>query len=106
MKLINLTPHTINIVNDDGNPIVNVPASGSLARCKQVETVVGKVDGIQITRQEFGEVEGLPGPADNVMYIVSRLVKAACPDRDDVVTPGPLVRDDSGQPIGCKGLSL
>lgn len=107
MTLVNLTPHTINIVL--GNGTFDVPASGTVARCSQSETVLGTVvvDGIEIpiTGQSFGEVVDLPAPKDGVFYIVSRLVASACPSRSDLLIPGPMVRDDDGKVIGCRGLS-
>ena len=37
------------------------------------------------------------------VFIVSGMV-AAMVERDDVMSPGPLLRDEEGRPIGCKGL--
>lgn len=54
----------------------------------------------------FGEVEGLPKYREDVYYIVSRLVKSALPDRKDLLCPGQQVRNETGQVIGCKSLSL
>lgn len=107
LNLINLTPHTINIVLENGT--FDVPASGMVARCSQSETILGTVvvDGIEIpiTGQFFGEVVDLPAPKDGVAYIVSRLVASACPSRIDLLIPGPMIRDDDGKVIGCRGLS-
>ena len=33
-------------------------------------------------------------------------IVAAVPERVDLLIPGPLVRGDNGQPIGCNGLSV
>lgn len=108
-KLVNLTPHKINIVSEDGSKLYDVPVSGTVARCSQAEThlfdlQVGEVS-IPVTGQSFGEVIDLPSPQEGILYIVSRLVASACPDRDDLLVPGPLVRNDEGQPVGCRGLS-
>ena len=105
MTFVNLTPHTINVILPDGS-VRDFPASGSVARCSQSNIVVAELDGIPITRQSFGEVVGLPAPQEGTRFIVSRLVAAACPDRDDLLIPGPLVRDAAGQPKGCEGLSV
>lgn len=102
---VNLTPHTINVVKEDGN-ILNIPASGTVARCAQFETVITVENGIKITRQEFGKVYDLPNEFPGVLFVVSRLVASACSNRKDLVCPGPLVRGTDGQPIGCKGLSV
>jgi len=64
---------------------------------------LGEVNGIPLFSRAFGEVIGLPAPAEGVLLIVSALVADASPDRLDLVSPGELVRDDKGQPVGCKG---
>lgn len=103
-NLINLTPHIINVVVPSGN--IDIPASGQVARCSQTSSEVSVINGIPVTKQEFGEVVGLPAEQEGTYFIVSRLVAAACPDRHDLLIPGPLVRNADGQPIGCKGLSV
>jgi len=98
-RFINLTPHDIKIVGANGVETV-VPASGAIARVSTQERVVGSVDGIPLVKREFGEVEGLPAPADNTIYIVSSLVLSAIKGRGDVVAPdtGPTaIRDEQGR---------
>ncbi len=60
---------------------------------------------IPVFRTTFGEVEGLPEPQDDTLYIVSLLVRRARPYRGDLLSPGQLIRDAEGRPIGCKGLA-
>jgi hypothetical protein len=52
---------------------------------------------------KYGEVTDLPEPEEGTIYIVSGMVAAAAP-RPDVMSPGTLVRDDQGKPMGCLGL--
>ena len=104
-NFVNLTPHTINIIREDGT-VLAIPSSGTVARCTQKETVLNVHDGVKITRQEFGEVVDLLEPKEDTVFIVSRMVASAKPARHDLVCPGPLVRGEDGQPIGCKGLSV
>ena len=108
MELINLTPHAINIVQFDGG-VVLLPASGQVARVATSrasgQTLIwGDSVSIQTSRVEFGEVDGLPDPVDNTVYIVSGMV-ASRVNRSDVFAPGELVRDAAGAVIGCKGLT-
>jgi len=107
-KVINCTPHSVDIVRNDGNTIT-IPASGIIPRCKQDTVVVGSafVDGkgIPITRTQFGDVEDLPEKDDDTLLIVSMLVAKACPERDDLVIPNGIVRDDDGNIIGCTSLA-
>nr|DAL55746.1 MAG TPA_asm: hypothetical protein [Caudoviricetes sp.] len=105
-KLVNLTPHTINVYDGDIH-IVDIPVSGlPVARCRQRQKHVGIINGIQITCQTFGDVENLPEWEPDTYFVVSRLVAEALPERDDLLVPGPLVRDEKGQPCGCQGLSV
>lgn len=104
MTIKNLTPHVLNVYTT--NKVIDIPPDGVVPRCRQFEESVFWTDGIQITRQTYGEVENLPEKEDGVLLVVSRLVAAACPDRKDLLIPGPLVRNEQGQPVGCKGLSI
>lgn len=107
MKLINLTPHQIDIHTTDG--VLSLPPSGQVARVSQTSTLVGPldVDGghtVVVNRRRMGAVTGLPDQVDGTALVVSALVAAAVPGRADVFSPGDLVRDSSGKPIGCQGL--
>jgi len=100
MDLVNLTPHTLNIHTDGG---LRVLPSDGVARVSTVNTPAASIEDIPTVRTQLGEVTGLPDPQEGVIYIVSGMVASAAP-RPDVFSPGDLVRDDSGRPIGCKGL--
>lgn len=105
MKLVNCTPHKVDIMLGDGT-IRSYPASGTIARCEQRDEVVALFDGIWVTRVTFKDVVGLPDKQDGVGYIVSRIVAAACPERDDLFYPGPTIKDEQGDVKGCKGLRV
>ena len=108
MDIINLTPHDVHVYDADGKNIIKTyPASGTVARVKSSTEIVGKVDGIEIARTTFGEIEGLPDPKPGTMYIVSLLVlQAAGGKRDDLIGPdtgpGSVVRDAEGQIVGVR----
>ena len=106
MKLVNLTPHVVNIVLEKGATLTIVP-SGVVARCTQSDVNIGSVDidgiAIPLTETTFGDV-ALPAPAPDTLFIVSRLVATAA-NRDDLVVPNGIVRNDDGNIIGCKSLS-
>lgn len=103
--LVNLCPHPINLYI---NGVLNstIMQSGEIARCTQSQKYVETWLGIPITRQTFGDVIGLPAPKEGTRYIVSSKVAEACPDRKDLLIPGPAVRDEEGNQIGCEGLSV
>jgi hypothetical protein len=99
MKTINLTPHAVNETVTG----TTFPPSGQIARVTAIILPAGEIGGIPIYTRKFVEVEGLPSAQDGVALIVSAIVADACPDRADLVSPGELVRNVDGQPIGCRG---
>ena len=101
----NCTPHDICVHVVSASAVIKFPPCGIIPRCEQREIFVDKIDTIPVTKQVFGEVIDLPEQEDGVYLVVSRLVAAACPNRSDLLIPGPLVRDEAGKVIGCKGLS-
>jgi len=103
---VNLTPHEIKIFGNDRKLIATVPPSGTVARVKTVYKKVGIFDLAPLFKVKYEDIEGVPSPKPGVMYIVSNLVKNALPDRNDVASPGQLIRDENGKPIGCIGLRI
>ena len=105
-NLINLTPHVLNIVTETG-AIVSVEPSGTIARCAVTSTPVRILpNGVTCYKTVYGEVTGLPAEQEGTIYVVSGLVRGAVPDRLDVASPGELIRNEEGQPVGCNGLSI
>lgn len=105
MRLINLTPHAVNLIASEA---ITLPPSGVVARCAVERTQVGtiEVDGIEIpvNKTSFGEVTGLPKPVEGIIYIVSALVAQAA-KRDDVLMVDDTVRDEQGRIIGARALA-
>lgn len=102
--IINLTPHQINIYNEEKELVTEVAPSGVVARVSVKRGRKGAIDGIPLFVTAYGAVENLPEQDGNT-YIVSGLVRAAAGDRFDLYQPGELLRDADGRPIGCIGLS-
>ena len=102
-ELVNLTPHTINLVTENGEEIAVEP-SGQLARVTTETVRYGYIGKIPLTKTEYGVVEGLPEPNDNCIYIVSLAVASRVPNRTDVMIPNESIRDDKGHVVGCKSL--
>lgn len=101
MKFINLTPHELNVHTGDG--VRTFPPSGTVSRVPSYDRECRTIDGIPTVISDYGEVTDLPAPQEGVVLIVSGMVASHAPRRD-VVSPGPLVRDDKGKPCGCRGL--
>lgn len=109
MQLLNCTPHPLHVECADGRLLILAPEP-TPARCAQTEQSAGTLASggydVALTRQAFGAVEGLPEPRPHVRLVVSRLVAEACPERDDLLLPGPAIRDETGRIVGCRGLSV
>lgn len=108
-KIVNLTPHDINVVDDDGNNIISFPSQGTVRLSSDIVSggSVKDVSGVNIplTKTSFGNPQGLPDK-DGRLFIVSSLVAQACPNRDDLLIVNDTVRDDSGKIIGCRSFSV
>ena len=99
LKIINATPHEIKM--NDGRIF---EPSGILPRVNQT---MSEFDDNGIAIQSFGEVEGLPEPAPEVVYIVSAMVLSAAKDRKDLVAPATnhknTVRNEKGHIVSVPG---
>jgi hypothetical protein len=97
--ILNYTPHAIVLCGKSYE-------SNGVARCKTLESVVAEINGIKVNKREFGGVEGLPEPAEGVVYVVSSIVAQALKgSRDDVFVPDEFIRDEKGNIIGCEALA-
>ncbi|NCB47629.1 hypothetical protein EOM81_11505, partial [bacterium] len=95
-KLVNLTPHVLNVLAADGS-IIDIQPSGNIARVSSNSDIVATINGINVSQQAFGDVTGLPAARDGVIFIVSRMVKDRVLNRSDVLVPGAPVRDADGK---------
>ena len=109
MNIINLTPHTVNVCNED-NAIIRSFESRGIARAKQTAEVVGNLDGVELVSMAFGEPEDLPDYQEGYYYIVSVITanaaKAVGRRVDDLLITSDPVRDSSGRIIGCRRFAL
>jgi hypothetical protein len=103
-KIINMTPHPVHIVDDENNVVNTFDKSETMIRLSQTVEKSEPVCGIPTTVTKFGEPQGLPEFKAGTFYIVSQLVKSALPERSDLLVPAEVVRDKSGNIIGCKSL--
>lgn len=132
VKVINLTPHTVNIVDEDGIIVRTYPSEG-VARATQRAKVIGELDGIELVSMHFDEPVDLPAPSTlrgcsystpctspngfdcqgcdgaysgEVYFIVSittaQAAKATGRTTDDLLITANTVRDSDGRIIGCR----
>lgn len=101
---INLTPHEVKVFDENQVLIKTIPPSGQVARLEKRDGEVTKVLGVTLKRPHFGEVQNLLDPQEGVYLIVSSMVRTSpgLLSRTDLVSPGDLVRDNSGNVIGCR----
>lgn len=104
-QIKNFTPHPISICNNAGEVTREIQSEG-LVRLKAVTVPAGEIDGVPVSRTEFGQPEGLPEFQEDVFIVVSQLVKTALPSRYDLLVPAEVVRDEKGNIVGCKSLGL
>lgn len=101
----NLTPHVLNIYDENKNLIISIEPEEKPARVKVSKTHFDTKFGVPLFVTLFGEIENLPNPEKDVILVTSLLVRQAVLDRDDVFSPGELLRDEKGVPVGCIGLT-
>jgi len=107
MKIENLTPHTVRILDEDEEVIKEIEPSGQVARVEKKTLHVGDLNGeIPVTKSVFGQVENMPEGDHETLFVVSRVVANALPRRHDLLVPSQLVRDENGQVKGAKSLEL
>ena len=107
-NIINLTPHKINIVDEEGN-VVKIFESSGVARAAQNDVQIGMLEGIPIIETKFGEPVDLPEYNQGTYYIVSALTAKAASlsgrNTRDLLLTGKTVRNSDGQIIGCQALA-
>jgi len=105
-RLMNLTPHAIDIVTEDGTLSIAPEARPArlVGRTEPDGTIA--VDGLAVPllKHRYDVAVDLPDPEDGVLLIVAQVVLDFLPEREDLVTPTELVRDEVGRVIGCRAL--
>lgn len=106
-EIINLTPHAVTVMKNDGSVAFTLPAAepSKVARVGVTRKTLADVQGVVVTAATLGEIENLPDEQPGVFYVVSALLASAAPQRTDLLTPGELVRNSEGHPVGCRGLN-
>ena len=106
-KIINLTPHTLNInsVEIKSSGIARVSETSELVRTEHTE--YGE---IPVFRTTFGAVIDLPAEQEDTLLVVSAITAKAAlsenPNRKDIFVPGKQIRDAEGRIIGCEGIAI
>ena len=128
-KIINLTPHVINVLAEDAagevagsvgfgraaraaqfRAVATLPSEG-VARATTSVEVVGTVEvngqAVPVTKTVYGGTGDLPTPVDGVRLVVSLITASAAQaegrSTDDLFVVGDAVRDEGGRIIGVTG---
>jgi hypothetical protein len=108
MKIKNLTPHIINLMTIDGHEIAIKPEANP-ARVATSTQTIGEFDGVALRQTVFGEVENLPDPEEDTIFIVSQIVLGVVREtRPDVFAPDTgkdALRDDKGMIKAVRALT-
>ena len=101
MRVINLTPHDVDICDEKGNVIKTYKASGIVARISHSWDEIDYVDGVPIVTRVNEKVVDLPSEQKDTMYIVSNIILNECKDRLDLLAPVQQVKI-YGRVVGCR----
>ena len=105
--IINLTPHAINYIHDDGK-VTNIPSNG-IARASQTMKESGEAEGFRIVTTQFGAPVDLPDYEPGKQYIVSAITVSAARaygrTTDDLLIVADTVRNEQGQIVGCRAFA-
>jgi hypothetical protein len=120
VRIINLTPHQLNIYDLSGEVVIlsipPPPEGTPIPKVSTTSKIVGavKIDGMEISVRKvtYGDVENLPEEKEGTIYIVSTLVMLALKDkgvkRGNLLSPDTnadsVVRDRDGRVFGVKYL--
>ena len=108
MKIRNLTPHRIVMVNANGETL-RVFESEGIARATQSNVQVAEVDGIPVMETHFGKTVDLPNYEEGVFLIVSIITANAARANgrttSDLLLTTDTVRDADGRIVGCKAFA-
>jgi hypothetical protein len=105
-NVVNLTPHDINVIMEDGSNIV-LPKCSTPARCSEyVLHTFTDILPVNVVSKKFGDTENLPNYKEGTYYVVSAIVKAANPYRMDLLLVNDTVRNSEGQIVGCKTFAM
>lgn len=119
--IVNLTPHDVAIykasvcilkegmfylreeedTRECPEPLRVYPAAKEPARMYFVQGDPGMADGILVYRWTPHGITGLPDAKPGTYYIVSKMLAQAFPEREDLIFPGTVVRNKSGDVVGC-----
>jgi hypothetical protein len=111
MKLVNLTPHPVQIAGRGPNGqrrMIVLPACHTPARLNEQADLLSIFDfqetEVVISAVQYTHAYNLPGPLKDTFYVVSQMVAQAYAERDDLLFPYEIIRNEDGSIFACKQL--
>jgi len=115
MQIINTTPHEVRVLKatdktvDYAFPLAIFPPAEKYCRVIQKTKTLYRIPApggyIPITRNEYSEVQNLPEPQQDTLYIVSWIVaREMLGKRNDLLIVNGVINQD-GKIVGCRSLS-
>lgn len=103
VKVINLTPHTVDIFVGD-TKVKSFPPESDPVRIETEDTYAGHVNDVPVVVQEVGDIS-IPPPVEGALYLVSSFVLEKS-ERLDLISPdtrpGSVVRNEEGRIEGVR----
>lgn len=104
MRIVNLTPHAVTLVDVDGSEVVIQPEETPV-RLPAETYPDGEINGIPVVREALGNADDvLPSPQPGVVYVVARPVAERASHRADLVVPTDVERIN-GKPVRARALA-
>src|SRR5690606_37474001 len=104
MRIVNLTPHPVTLVDVDGDEVVIQPEA-SPVRIPATTIPAGEIGGIPVVVERLVDADSvLPAPQPGVVYVVARPVAERAGHRTDLVVPTQVERIN-GRPVRARALA-
>jgi hypothetical protein len=104
IRLVNLTPHRLRVLDADGATLLDQPPAAEPARIEQITTRHEQVGKVPIRAIRYGQPTALPAATEGVLLVVSRVVAQQTP-RADLIFPDDEIRDEQGRIVACRTLA-
>jgi len=104
MRIVNLTPHAVTLVDVDGSEVV-IPPESTPVRLPAETYPDGEINNIPVVREALGDADSvLPAPQPDTVFVVARPVAERASHRADLVVPTDVERVN-GKPVRARALA-
>ena len=105
MAIINKLPHPVSIIDKDKNVLATFPSCNELTIYANSNLIhVSEFEGVPISKTIYTYIGSLPDEVEGIKYIVSKSIKSAFPQRNDLLIPAEPLYTYVGTIIGYQSL--